>query len=93
MEAEPTLVRANSAVKFHTKPFVYLDYAVIVNPWHSKKNGALRLRYAVQNTLILIAGMTPEYRLQRPQNLPHSLVEFWLIGVLLNNGIQNRFDI
>ena len=43
METETTLIRTDSAVELYAITKVHMNFAIVVNPWHTECNDTLRL--------------------------------------------------
>src|SRR5690606_26674744 len=48
MKTQTAFVGPDSRVKFYAIPSIYLCVAVIINPWHSKNDGALWFYHSFQ---------------------------------------------
>ena len=57
MEAQTTLVWANGAVKLHAVADVDLHFTLVVHPWYSEGDDALRLHHALHDFCFLKLGM------------------------------------
>ena len=65
MEAQAALVGADRAVKLHAVAVVYLDLALVVNPFDAEGESPLRLGQALEDLVLLVNRVLVERRLQR----------------------------
>ena len=70
-----------------------MPHVVVVLPGHAELNGALGLDHALQQSSLLILGVSVDDGLQRGQNLLHSLQKLGLVGVLRFGVGQDAFDV
>ena len=66
---------------------------VVIFPSDTELDGTLGLNHALQQASLLVLGVSVDNRLQRGQNLFHSLQEFGLMRVLFTNLVQNTFNV
>jgi hypothetical protein len=79
-----TLVWPERAIELHTEASVHLLLPCVVDPSDSELDRPLRLHYASQDREEL--GPLRDDRLQRGQNLLHSLKKLRLIGIPGDHG-------
>ena len=63
------------------KTFIDLDLAVVIDPLHTKRNGAFRLNKALKDFKALVLRIFVQYGLQTVQHFLYSLKEYGLVGI------------
>ena len=93
VEAQTALVGAQGGIVLHTIAAVHMILAVVVHPGDAELNGALRLHDPLQQAGLFVLGVSIDHRLQRREDLFHSLQEFGLGSVLFLGGFQHTFNV
>ena len=70
-----------------------MPLVVVILPGHAELDGALRLHHTLQQSDLLILGVSVDNGLQRAQDLFHSLQELRLVGVLRLGVGQNSLNV
>ena len=82
-----------SRVVLNAVAAVDVPLVVVVLPGHAELDGALGLHHALQQSDLLILGVSVDNGLQRAQDLFHSLQELRLVGVLRLGVGQNSLNV
>ena len=90
MQANAALVRADGAVELDAEAAVHLDLAFVVYPRNAELDDALRFDHALeQGQLAVLLLVRLDNHAQRLQDLGYGLDEFWLLGILLLDALDD----
>ncbi len=83
VEAQAALVGPDGGVELDAVAAVDLDLAGVVDPGHAEHDDALRLDEALEDSGLLVLGVSVKGRLKGAQDLGGSLDELLLLGIAL----------
>ena len=95
MEAQTTLVRANSAVELYTITKVGLNLTLVVNPGYTESEDALGLNHALNNLCFLKLRMLVINLLDRLKDFTYSLQILgfaWVFSLQVGHDFLNVHD-
>ena len=65
MEAQTSLVGADSAVELYAVALVYLDFTFVVSPWNLEEDYSFRHNHSFEDFILLVDGVAVENGFQR----------------------------
>ena len=81
VKAQAALVGANGRIILDAETFIDLNLAVVIDPLHTKRNGAFWLNKALKDFKALVLRIFVQYGLQTVQHFLYSLKEYGLVGI------------
>ena len=92
VEAQPALVRSESAIHLDAETAVDLNLAFIINPRDAELNHALRFDDAFEDFAVAILLVPLDSRFDRFENFSYRLKELRLVRVTPFDDIENLLN-
>ena len=89
MEADTTLIWANSVVELYAVADVYMDFTCIVDPRYSEGDDTIWLYEALNDASLFELGVLVVDLFDREEDFLHGLEEFLFTRVLRFKGSEN----
>ena len=93
MEADAALVGTDGAIELHTPAVVDVDLALVIHPWHTEADGALRFDDAFKDRVLFILGFLVQHRGQGVKNFGGCLDEKSFPGRALFQALKDFIDV